>query len=427
MTRTEALTADIEALWRIPYPGPQNLLSAPAFTRLRDTCVTLYPNAGKKDRLGIPLSNALRALGLPCGLPPSGGDLSLSPEDAAVRLDVAFGQTDGRRLYLCPLDMADRIMPALKFGPNTIRAYDSAELDALVDGSRLARINPNRRFDAKRFSQFHWLVVEQPFRVNEHVSHRAYSILDEVIGGDWGRIEPHRERFAGPVEAALFAVLQPPWEDWVDSAAIDWLGFNVPWAYQIDDDIFERSQPPPDPDSLTWEPDEVYDSRNDEWIYLGERPVHYSFKLEVGEAANWLNDDTWASLVDARKSPLFETPIAHFFVRAFCAEGVDEFLAHITTIEAALGLQSDYDKPGATRRMAKRVSTLFGASTDGDDYRHLFDLRSRYLHGRPMNEIAGTDRLLARRLARRVVNEIVSAALRMPKSQSREEYLKSLG
>ena len=77
--------------------------------------------------------------------------------------------------------------------------------------------------------------------------------------------------------------------------------------------------------------------------------------------------------------------------------------------------------------MAKRVSTLFGASTDGDDYRHLFDLRSRYLHGRPMNEIAGTNRLLARRLARRVVNEIVSAALRMPKSQSREEYLKSLG
>ena len=44
-----------------------------------------------------------------------------------------------------------------------------------------------------------------------------------------------------------------------------------------------------------------------------------------------------------------------------------------------------------------------------------------------MNEIAGSDRLLARRLARRVVNEIVSAALKMPKSQSREEYLTSLG
>jgi hypothetical protein len=421
----KALTATIEALWRIPYPGPPNLLSAPAFTRLRDACMTLYPNAGRKDRLGIPLSNALRAFGVPCGLPPSSGDLSLSPEDAAAQLDVAFGQTDGRRLYLCPLDMADRIMPALRFGPNTIRTYESAELDALVDGPRLRRINPNRQFDTKRFSQFHWLAVEQPFRVNEHVSHRAYSILDEIIGGDWGRIEPHRERFAGPVEAALFAVLLAPWEDWVDSAAIDWLGFSVPWAYQIDNDIFERPQPPPDPDSLTWEPDEVYDPRNEEWIYLGERPVHYSFRPDVEQVTEWLNDETWARLTDARKSPLFETPIAHFFVRAFCAEGVDEFLAHITTIEAALGLQSDF--PGATKRMVKRVTTLLGASVDGSDYRHLFDLRSRYLHGRPMDEIAGKDRLLARRLARRVVNEVVSAALKMPKSQSREEYLHSLG
>jgi hypothetical protein len=100
-------------------------------------------------------------------------------------------------------------------------------------------------------------------------------------------------------------------------------------------------------------------------------------------------------------------------VRAFCVEGVDEFLAHITTIEAALGLQSDF--PGATRRMVKRVTTLLGALTDGDSYRHLFDLRSCYLHGRPMDEIPTKDRLLAHRLARRVVNGIADAALKMPK------------
>jgi hypothetical protein len=46
----------------------------------------------------------------------------------------------------------------------------------------------------------------------------------------------------------------------------------------------------------------------------------------------------------AKQSVLFETPIVHFLVRAFLAEGVDEFLAHITTIEAALGLRADYQK-----------------------------------------------------------------------------------
>jgi hypothetical protein len=54
--------------------------------------------------------------------------------------------------------------------------------------------------------------------------------------------------------------------------------------------------------------------------------------------------------------PLFETTIEHFFVRAFLEDPLDEFLAHITTIEAALGLKSDY--PGATKPVATRVSAL---------------------------------------------------------------------
>ena len=46
----------------------------------------------------------------------------------------------------------------------------------------------------------------------------------------------------------------------------------------------------------------------------------------------------------AEQSVLFEAPIAHFLLRTFLAEGVDEFLAHITTIEVFLGLQGDYHK-----------------------------------------------------------------------------------
>ena len=421
-----ALRSAVQALWQIRPPGPQNLLAAPAFIHLCDTCLNLYPNAGRKDRLVLPLSNAVRALGMPCGLTPASAHLSISADAAADGLDVAFRQTNGKRLYLSPLDMADRLLPPLKFGPNSVRAYDAAQLDALVDGSRLARINPNRTFDARLLSQFHWLVVEQPFRVNERVSHRAYSILDEMISRDWGHIglnpsqsiagestqsshggKQHREQrgFYRPCEALTVRF--------------------VPWVYQTDDDIFERPPPPPDPDTFSWEPNLVYDPQTEEWIELDERPIRYSFRPEVEQATEWLNDDTWGRLVEARRSPLFETPTRIFFVRAVCAEGVDEFLAHITTIEAALGLQSDF--PGATRHMVKRVTTLLGSSTDGDDYRHLFDLRSCYLHGRPMNEILGKDRSLARRLARRVVDGIVGAALKIPKTQSREEFLKTLG
>jgi hypothetical protein len=66
-----ALTEAITELWRIPPPGPDNLLSAPRFVHLRGTCESLYSNAGSRDALGIALSNAVRALGLPCGLVPA--------------------------------------------------------------------------------------------------------------------------------------------------------------------------------------------------------------------------------------------------------------------------------------------------------------------------------------------------------------------
>ena len=143
------------------------------------------------------------------------------------------------------------------------------------------------------------------------------------------------------------------------------------------------------------------------------------------QVSDWLNDNTWAKVSTARQSPLFETPSPISWYE-HSVQTVDEFLAHITTIEAALGLRSDYDKPGATKRVARRVSGLLRAPADGDAYRHLFDHRSDYLHGRKMSDIAGEDRLLARRLARRVVNEIVNAAIEWPLSRSRAEYLNDL-
>jgi hypothetical protein len=105
------------------------------------------------------------------------------------------------------------------------------------------------------------------------------------------------------------------------------------------------------------------------------------------------------------------------------------------TIEAALGLQSDHhhntrpkiaERLGATACVAARVSALLDTNTDGLEYRRLFDYRSRFLHGRKMNAIPGEERVAARRLARRVVNGLLEAALAEPAPQSRENYLGDL-
>ena len=181
------------------------------------------------------------------------------------------------------------------------------------------------------------------------------------------------------------------------------------------------------------EPD-IFTDLDGEEVEL-ERPIRFPLNSDAVEASAWLSDAAWSALARARKSPLFETPIAHFFVRAFLSDPLDEFLAHITTIEAALGLRSDYDrktrpkiakKLRVTDCMAARVSALLSAKTDGEDYRRLFDIRSLFLHGRKMDAIPGEERIAARRLARRVVNGLIGAALAEPAPRCREIYLNDL-
>jgi hypothetical protein len=214
---------------------------------------------------------------------------------------------------------------------------------------------------------------------------------------------------------------------------IDWRGFRVRWVYKLDNDLFVRPPLPPSPDTLSWEPDFFADLDGD--LVEVERPTRLYLNDAAAGAFAWLNDATWSELTRARQSPLFETPIAHFLERAFLADPLDEFLAHITTIEAALGLQSDYyrkSRPKIAKKlrvtdcMAARVSALLGAKNDGEDYCRLFDIRSLFLHGRKMDAIPGEERIAVRRLAQRVVNGLIGAALAEPALRSREAYLNDL-
>lgn len=413
-----ALREAVAVLWAVPPPGPPNLFSSPQFIRLRDICADLYPNA----RAGsFALGRALDSLGLPCRPPPANPDFALNAAVAAARLHAAFQRSEVSCLYLCPLDKADRL-PDVAFGPNRIARLSPSELEALVDLARLRRINATWTFDAKLLSEFTWLAISDTQPLIHHPEHRAIPLLFENLDRDWGAIEPHRGRFPAAVEDALFAMLLAPWEDWVDTPNGWWRPFEVPWSYAIDNDLFIRSPPPPSADRLSW--DYTLDD-NGEGIFVD--PNRILLKGDEVNVSEWLNDSRWARLARLQQSRLFETPIKHFFVKAFLEMSIDEFLAHMLTIEAALGLESDYRRPGATKLMAARVSALLSERSEGKVYCDLFNLRSTFLHGRKMDApIPGEARLKARRLARRVVRELVETVLTLPSLESREDYLKSL-
>jgi hypothetical protein len=431
MSETGPSTAMMTELWRLRPPGPDNILAHPAFMRLRETCCDGYPNAGKKGP-NFALSTALRALGLPCHLEKA-TDLALPVEDAAKGLDSALRATHARRVHLAPLDLAGDL-PPLAFGPARVCRLSADELRDLIDVPRLGRLYPRQDFDTKRFSEFHWLIVEEVVALKQEPEERAVPVLFMDLSQDLGRIEPHKGRFPTALEEALFFLLLAPWESWSTMQEVDWRGFRVPWVHMVDSDIFVRPASPLSPDTLSWE-DRVYGDGYG-GTYEEERPGELHLEEAVKTELTVWDQSRWATVEHAKRSVLFETPIAHFLVRAFLAEGADEFLAHITTIEAALGLRADYQKSfrvapdrhkgmRATNRMRGRVAGLLGDRRFADQYGQLFNMRSAFLHGRAMMAISTKERVMARALARQVVEALVLATFAGPIG-SREDFLDGL-
>ncbi len=409
----------IADLWKIERPGPNNLLASEPFKRLGEVCKQSYG----LEMLTFALNNALRGYGLPCELTEATADLALSAEEAARRLDAAFKRRDATNIYLCPLDLAGEL-PSLTFGPNEVRRFSRAELDAFIDPVRLRRFDSGWKFDSARFSQFTWLVVRETISLDRTPGARATPAFNLNLNDDFGRITPYRRRFPASVEDALFALLLAPWEEWTSFPDWEWRCFSMPWVYAVKGDDFLRPQAPPSPESLTWEP-WIFEDEDGEEIET-EIPTRYPLRDDAGAAADFINEDLWARVTHARSTVLFEAPVAHFFVRAFLTEQIDEFLAHITTTDAALGQHDDY-KPKRNGphpnlrgmgRLASRLGGLLGEKARTKEFEDLCDLRSQFLHGRPMGDISSAQRVLARKLARRAACGLIDAARSDPKSRA---------
>lgn len=413
----DALENALDRLWPLRPLDPNVLFKTPAFVHLRAVCQDSYANTGWEQTLNFALLYALHSLGLP-GLQPSTTTSTLSVPEVARALDQAFRLETVTWTHLCPLDLASDL-PPVSFGPAELRRFSSDELRSLFGWERLTRHYPSGLPDLGDLAQFQWLVVSETRGAEATASARALPALETILSApDPARIDPHTSRLPAPVEHALFFLLQAPWEDWAEMPGIDWRGFTMPWVYSRCDDLFVRPPLPRSARSLSWEPRMGTDRYGEEVEW--EAPVELPLRDLVSQLPGILSETAWADLQMAFQSPLFETPVVHFLVRAYLADGIDEFLAHLTLLEAALGTVRDYPprpKPdphkhlkGATQRMVARVSSLLESSADGATYDHLFDQRSAFIHGRPLQPISAEDRISARRLARRVVQELIGVA-----------------
>lgn len=409
------LLAAVHAVWQIPPPPPSDLLRHPAVKLLTDICTERY---GGGARMGFSMLQLLRALGLPAGLK-AHPDLALPAFEAAERLVRGLSCTTAIKRYLVPLDLADGL-PDLSFGPAMVGRFDREELARLFCSDRLYRLYPNWPLDVDRLTQFHWLVVEETLELDAIPEKRTVPILFTDLRGDLGAFDPHRGLFPPVVERSLFFLLLASWEEWTSMLEVDWRGFKTPWVYTVDNDIVASPQRPPDPDTLSWTEASYYRPSGEEIVY--ERPLDYQTDQEAQSALLGFDQKAWERTESALRSPLFETPIVHFFVRAFLSDKIDEFMAHMTAIEAAVGSESDHRKKlrpepdqhkklSATECVMARISALLNDVSAAREYEDLFQLRSEFVHGRRAIGLISThQRTAARSLARRVVGALVDLA-----------------
>lgn len=401
----------VRAVWRIPAPGPDNILQHPAFLELGRLCSERYGGG----RMAFSLHNVLQSFGLPCGLG-TRGDLALDPVVAATALDEALSAKTATRRFLCPLDLADDL-PPLSFGPARVAKFERDELAALFDAPRLERLYPNLPLDIERLFQFQWLVVEEVVTLDPRFEARSAPILFTDLGRDLGEIDPHLGKFPAIVERTLFFLLLAAWEDWSTMLEVDWRGFRIPWVYTLSDDLCIRPSRPPDAETLSWEPRFVTD-RSGEELEI-ERPLSYNLDEAAEPGLSLLTESAWQEFEDALGTPVFETPVMHFIVRAFLADGMDEVMAHMTAIEAALGVESDH-KVGmrpklnphkdlrSTGRLVARIAALLQDVPAARGYGALFDVRSAFVHGRGrLQRISTQQKVEARRLARRIARALI--------------------
>jgi hypothetical protein len=407
------LIAAADAVWRIPPPGPANLLSDPRFLALGEA-LTQRHGGGKAP---FALSNALRGLGLPCAARSGGREGAGDPATIAAALDIAFAATTTFRRHLCPLEYADEL-PAVSFGPARIARFEAGDLERLFDSRRLDHVHTGRPLDFGRLSQLQWLVVEETVAVDPRPEARAVPFLFERMDRDFGAFDPLARRYSAAVEGVLFCLLLAPWEDWSTMLEVDWRGFRLPWVYTADADLAVQPATPPDTSALGFEP-VIYQDRWGEEVE-DERPTVLPLEERFSDQFAGGVQDTWRKLEVARASDLFQTPIEHFAVRAYGSSGIDELLAHMTVLEAALGEEADHErklrpKPdrtlGATERMARKVAGLLGDPSAAQAYRDLFNIRSLFVHGRVgLTTISTEQKVMARRLSRRVANALLDRA-----------------
>lgn len=312
---------------------------------------------------------------------------SIDGGQAFARYTSAFRSTERVVTYLAPIEHVKFAADCLDLGSFQVRRFTKADLE------RMLEVDINRIFyqwgltDVGVLADY-WYVTLKKTVQRKDPGHIPINLADI------DKVAPTFARFPELSEALL------------PLACFRWQAdLCIPFLIVVDDDILRSPRSRPAIDQLDREP--AFDSSTGEELDFDWPTIWTSLDQEETEGCEAFVRSIASEIrqLESRPEWQFFERAGRYLLKGFFAEGFEQLLWHITTVDALLG----DDAPGAANRLARRVAAIFGTRTTPENvirerFRELYDFRSRFVHGAAIEKQALTNHLHeARETARALV------------------------
>ncbi len=325
----------------------------------------------------------------------------------------AFQRSSVQRTYLVPMGLVYFSEKSMDFSSFQIQQFTKRELINICQNNINENFYPYAHISLNQMNllQNCWFIC-----ITESIPRSKGAF---VFGEEVSQVKPEYTSHPGPVELVLkkLILFDWQWDQMQELPSLDgqkketckdkerfWQGFEVPFIIVLDDDPL-NSPRRIDVSRLRTVPD--FDPHSGEEI--GEVPetvIHFD-EEEIDKFKDFILQIEGISsiLTPLEQDWRFLEVAQGFFLKAFFADGLEQLLWHITTLEALLG----ENIPDLTELLAKRISRILGTTRRErtnlkKQFKELYKLRSDLVHGNVFKEQVYVGHLYtARSLARRTL------------------------
>jgi hypothetical protein len=299
---------------------------------------------------------------------------------------AAFGASTRNVTYLAPIEHVEFARATLDLGSFQIRRFTTDEL------ARLLEVDTNRVFYQWALSDVgvlddYWYVTLTKTVERKDPGHIPINLADI------DKVSPAFARFP-ELSEALLPLICFPWQE----------DLCVPFLIVVDEDLLKTPRSRPAVHQLDREP--VFDPATGEETDTDHPMILTSFdEKETSQCEVMLRSvaEQIHLLEPYSAAWQFFERAGHYLLKGSFAEGFEQLLWHVTTVDALLG---DNAGGGATRRLVGRVAAILGTTTATEAdirkrFNELYNFRSKFVHGAAVEKQAMRDHLRdAREIAR---------------------------